>query len=43
MSFVTVGLIAVIAWISLLILVVAFCRAATQADSASDRFHAALH
>jgi hypothetical protein len=43
MSLTTVGLIAAIAWISLLILVVAVCRAAAHADSASDRFHAALH
>jgi hypothetical protein len=42
MSFTTVGLIAAVAWISVLILVVAFCRAAAHADSASDRFHTAL-
>jgi hypothetical protein len=42
MSFVTVALVAGIAWITLLILVVAFCRAAAHSDAASDRMHAAL-
>jgi hypothetical protein len=38
----TVVLIAVIAWVSLLVIVVALCRAAGRADAQSDRHYAAL-
>jgi hypothetical protein len=38
----TVVLIAVIAWISLLVVVVALCRAAGRADAQIDRHYAAL-
>jgi hypothetical protein len=37
-----VVLIAVAAWVSLLVIVVALCRAAGRADSSSDRSYAAL-
>jgi hypothetical protein len=35
--------IAVIAWVSILVIVVALCRAAARADAQSDRYYAALH
>ena len=38
----TVVLIAAIAWISLLVIVVALCRAAGRADAQSDRYYATL-
>jgi hypothetical protein len=38
----TIGLIAAAAWISLLIVVVALCRAAAHADHRDDRLAASL-
>jgi hypothetical protein len=42
MDVVTLGLIAVAAWICLLIVVVALCTAAARADRSSERLFAAL-
>jgi hypothetical protein len=39
---VTIGLIAAAVWISLLIVVVALCRAAARADARDERFVASL-
>ena len=39
----TVVLIVAVGWISLLVVVVALCRAAGRADASSDRYFAALH
>ena len=41
LSIATVGLVVAAVWISLLILVVAMCRAAARADAHSDKFFAA--
>jgi hypothetical protein len=43
MSLAEIVVIAIAAWVTLMILVVAMCRAAAHADSASDRMHALLH
>jgi hypothetical protein len=39
----TIALIAGTAWISLLIVAVAICRASAHADAVSERFYAATH
>lgn len=42
MDVLTVVLIAVVAWVAVLVIVVSLCRAAGRADAHSDRYYAAL-